>query len=292
MSVTISTYTSRHCILSAEGHEFPLTFEADLCVETNVNVEGSYAVITYAARSQDAQNPRTAFGPLATMGTMVRVKDGYDGIDIDQPDSEVAAAFDAAKRIEDTPWTDEVAYAVVCGCAYSGHELVDGFPVDCALPDEMLLFGDLDSIYEDGSASHCEEFLVDGHELSITGIAAMIESRTDPRSYTDEYDLLGIYIDHAMPSVTGFLRWDMTGSGQSDWAEGYIYTTEAGSDVLGALRAEVKEYEDWANGNVYDIVRESFGLVDGEWESVDWDIVGGYYGEEYAQRVVTSGEGF
>lgn len=293
MSITTHARTTTTYSMTVGDHEFPTEFPAEEYIDPKVEINGVFATITYATRDEDTMDPRRHYG--ATIGTMVRVRDGYNGIDIDQPDSEVADAFEAARHLLDVPWTDETFYLVQCGCAWGQHDLVAGAPADCSHPNEILLFGDRDEIYPDGS-SRLMEFAFADYNQGITGIAAMIELYTDHRRQTNEYDLLDVYIAHAMPSITGFMQWNTTGYCQGDWAEGYIYTTSTDvTDVQAALKSEVEEYEAWANGNVYAIVQEEYTLhlnEDDAWGQVSCESVGGYYGEDYAQRVITNGEAF
>jgi hypothetical protein len=72
---------------------------------------------------------------------------------------------------------------------------------------------------------------------------------------------------------------------------GFIYTTKEDLKRIGvtkakadkSLREEVEHYNRYLRGDIYFIVRETF---DHNKEQVDYDICGGYYGMDYAEKAL------
>ena len=54
---------------------------------------------------------------------------------------------------------------------------------------------------------------------------------------------------------------------------------ENSANIPGVVEETYKEYQAWAEGDVYVVVSEHRGLMDEEWSDYDWP-VGGYYGDE------------
>lgn len=283
MKVNTRTVTVQHHYIDIDGQEFGTTFEANPYIDPKVEVEGNRTEITYAVRDEYPLNPRDEYGAA---GTMVRVRDGYNGIDIDQPDSDVAMAWTAACELSAVAEEKEVYYLVKCGCAWNGHTLEEASAGECNYAYESLVVGSDADHFADGS-TYALEFM-GGYEIdldSIEGAAAMLALWQEAR-YVVPVDLAREYLKVARPDITGFVGWSFNGYSQGDWAEGYAYmTTEGFEDPEAVLQAEAAEYAAWANGDVYLVVREVY--IDGE--SVEYDCCGGFYGDEAVEQAIEDG---
>jgi hypothetical protein len=284
MQVKTRTVTVHNHYIDIDGQEFGTTFDANPYIDPKVETEGNKTVLTYAAQDEYPCNPRDTYAA----GTMVRVRDGYNGIDIDQPDSDVAMAWTAASELVGAT-DNEIYYVVRCGCAWDGHTLEQAAAGECNYPYEALILGTDDQHFSDGS-TYALEFM-GGYEIdldSIEGVAAMLAFWLDTR-YATAADLAREYLKVARPDITAFIEWSFTGYSQGDWAEGYIYTTiEDFEDPEAALKAEVAEYASWANGDVYLLVQETY--IDGE--QTDYDCVGGFYGDDSIEAAIKDGGQF
>jgi hypothetical protein len=298
MTVKTRSITTTAHYIEVDGIGYPTTFEAAEYIDARVdmegrhNAEGTLVTIVYAARDECSDNPRDHFDPC---GTMVRVRDGYNGIDIDVPDSDIAAALEVAQDLIDyfKRAETEIFYVVKCGCAWSGHALDEVETGECAYPYEALIVGGEDSTFPDGSTLGKEFGAGGDHDLDLEGVAAMF-MKWKRDHWSDAYDLTRAYVGETRPDITGFMRWDISGYSQSDWAEGYIYTTRDDlGDPIAALKAEVREYDAWAKGDVYVIAKETYRLLpDGEVEHIDYECVGGYYGDDETARLIQTGDVF
>ena len=290
MTTNTRTVTvSRHYI-TVDGQEFETTFPADEYIAPRVDTdEGGRVTLTYAHRDEFASglNPREDYDHA---GVMVRVRDGYGGILIDEPDSDIARAFEIAnEELRHLADDAEIFYVVKCGC-WTGHDLEN--VGECPLAYEAVIVAREDDVFPDGSTLGAEISLDDTDGLDRDGVSAMLDAwREQGSRWPDPYAVVAAYVKAGRPDVTAFQEWQTTGYSQSHWAEGYIYTTDTDlTDPAAALDAEVREYEAWANGDVYMVVQEMY--APGEDSSDDYESVGGFYGSDYTEQAIAEGSVF
>lgn len=65
---------------------------------------------------------------------------------------------------------------------------------------------------------------------------------------------------------------------------------EDSANIPGIVEETYKEYQAWANGDVYVVVSERRDLMDEDWSESDWP-VGGYYGDEQGRYGVSEALG-
>lgn len=289
-TVHVRSHTTTTHYLEIDGDEFVTEYAPCEHIEPRVVDDGQIREITYAVLDEFPPNPRDEHD---TIGTMVRVRDGYDGIEIDTPDSDIAAAFAIAADLRNYAryrTSIDAYFVTLCGCCGS-HEVEEVMAGECEFPYDAMLVGWEQVHYSDGSTSGLE-VAFDGTDAD--GLAAMIDMALHQTLGVDRYALLAAFIKAARPDITGFVPWDFDGYSQSDWAQGYAYTTQTDLvDPEAALLAEVAEYAAWARGDVYGVVTETYDLSkseDGSHRAIGGvDACWGFYGDEYAQRVVNEG---
>lgn len=286
MNVTTRTATVHSHFIDIDGTEYGTTFQADEWIEPKVEAEGNKTVLTYATRDDYPFNPRDTY----SAGTMVRVRDGYNGIDIDQPDSDIEALLEVTESLAAWHHLSELYYVERCGCWLNDHDLAQVMAGECETAYEALLVAGENDTFADGSSYGLEIPLDGSGDLdSEEGIEALLEAWQERGPFTDRYDLAKAYLKVARPDITAFQEWSFTGYSQGDWAEGYIYTTvEDFEDPEAAMKAEVAEYAAWANGDVYLLVQETY--IDNE--QTDYDCIGGFYGEDAIEAAIKNGDHF
>lgn len=290
MQVKTRTVTVHHHYIDIEGQEFGTTLPAYEYIDPVVETEGNRTEIRYAVLDEYPHSPREDYAA----GTMVSCRDGlgYGGrndLEIDVADSEFDALYELAEQVQ---WAAaekaaEVYLVERCGC-WTGHDLTEVEAGECEQSYEALLFGQDDDTFGDGS-SYAIEFPIDGNgDLESTeGVAALLEAGMAADRWTSIYSLMKAYVEAGMPNVTAFIDWSIQGYSQSDWAEGYAYmTADDFTDPEAALKAECEEYAAYFRGDCYLAVREVY--IDGE--SEDYDVVGGFYGDEHIEDVLAKGD--
>jgi hypothetical protein len=285
MQVTTRTATVHHHFIDIDGVEYGTTFQADEYIEPKIETEGNKTVLTYAAHDEFPFNPRESYAA----GTMVRVRDGYGGMDIDQPDSDIESLFEVCESLAAWHHLSEVYFIERCGC-WNGHDLTEVEAGECDQSYEALLVAGENDTFQDGSSYGLELPLDGAGDLeSSEGIAALLEAWQERGPFTSQYDLMKAYLKVGRPDITAFQEWSITGYSQGDWAEGYIYTTvDDFTDPEAAMKAEVAEYGAWANGDVYLLVQETY--IDNE--QTDYDVIGGFYGEDAIEAAIKDGGHF
>lgn len=288
MNITTRTATVHQHYIVIGAAEFPTLFQAEEYITPKVEITDNLASITYATHDDGAANPREMFDPV---GTMVRVADGYNGVEIDEPDDEIAAAWTLAEDLNSVRWAGrEVYFLQVCGCAMWGsHTLEEVLAGECRWPwDELVVGGDEDH-YPDGSTNGLTMLHDYERELdSLEGAAAMLCKWEV--GIADQETLVRAYLAVTRPDVTAFITWSISGSSQSDWATGYAYTSAQDlTDPEAVLEAEVAEYGYWANNEVYMAVDEEYELIDGEWVQQGYTACGGFYGDDHIEQAIKEG---
>lgn len=95
--------------------------------------------------------------------------------------------------------------------------------------------------------------------------------------------------DHEPMAVT--IRGDYR-AGWDDRPSGVIALNPAAgfSDIFEAAKSSMEVYTYWVNGEVYSICTETYVIVGDEAHSVDYDIVGGYFGSTETEQLIASGD--
>lgn len=269
VSVTTSMVTT--ATIDIDGREYPLSFAPDQMIDPVVTEGGDALTVRYAMRDECPFNPRDDYDHI---GIMVRVRDGYGGIPIDEPDNEIAALWEVASDLDRLADCEPFYYA------------------DDETGEEFLVFGYDSDMFHNGETYGIDPSNDWGLD-NLEAVGAMLAEAMGIRSTVES--IARAYLSVARPDVRGFQEWSINGYCQSDWAEGYIYTTAprtvlADEYVDSVLTGEVKEYEAWAYGDVYCIVEETWSNAQ-ECEPSDEmeGPIGGFYGTEYAERVVREG---
>lgn len=79
-----------HYITFEGGDEFETLHKPDIMIDPHLAVDSEgNAIVTYAVRDEDAEDPRKDFDHFATL---VQRDDSY--VKVDEPDADIAAAFD------------------------------------------------------------------------------------------------------------------------------------------------------------------------------------------------------
>jgi hypothetical protein len=287
MKVSTRTVTVHHHTVEIDGEEFPTTLPVHEYTEPKVEVDGTKTTLTYAVHDEYPESPRD----LYATGTLVVTGNKRD-YSVDEPDSDMAALFEIAENLTHAINHDrhEVYLVELCG-HWDGRHLLDEVQAgECDMSYEVLIFGTDDDTFPDGS-SYGLSLPIDGNgDLESTeGIAAMLAVALDGDRWTSIFELMKAYVEVGRPDVTAFIEWSVQGYSQSDWADGYSYMTEKEfTDPEAALLAEVEEWSSYFRGDVYLLVQETYE----NGESVDYDCIGGFYGDDAIEAAIQDGGHF
>lgn len=159
------------------------------------------------------------------VASLVRVRDGYGGIDVDPADSGI-------DEVRDAPYVER-------------HKVDWTFTLD----DHAGAVWSFPGTYCDN------DYYLDDDDADAWAVLAYFMG-------WDAEQTVREYVARERSDIAHYTEWHMSGYVQGDWAEGYAYVLHSDLERVGmpvehcaeAVESEVREYEAWGRGDVYSAV--------------------------------------